>query len=114
MNVAKTRMLRWMSGRTRDRIRNESIRENLRLAPKGDKMRERRHRWEGHVWCRPSTTLVRRCELVQVERLKMVRGRPKRTWLEVVQKDMRTYGLIEGMAFNRAEWQTRICVSDSN
>ncbi|KAL4179859.1 hypothetical protein AMTRI_Chr13g122250 [Amborella trichopoda] len=115
MSVAKMRMLRWMSGKTRrDRIPNKSIRENLSMTPIGDKMRESRLRWVDHVWRRPSTTLVMRCGLVQVEGLKRVRGRPKRTRLEVVRKDMGIYVLSEDMAFNRVEWRTRIHVAGPN
>ncbi|KAL4179082.1 hypothetical protein AMTRI_Chr13g118290 [Amborella trichopoda] len=115
MGVAEMRMLRWMSGKTRrDRIRNESIGENLGIAPIGDKMRESRLRWAGHVWHQPSTTHVKRCELVQVEGLKRARGRPKQTWLEVVQNNMGTYGLTEDMALNKAEWRTRIHAADPN
>ncbi|KAL4197606.1 hypothetical protein AMTRI_Chr04g189130 [Amborella trichopoda] len=112
MSVAKMKMLRWMSGKMR--IRNESIRENLGVAPIGDKVRESRLTWAGHMWCRPSTALVRRCELVQMEGLKRARGTPKKTRLEVVRKDMRINGPTEGMAFNRAEWRSKICVADPN
>ncbi|KAL4199303.1 hypothetical protein AMTRI_Chr03g50500 [Amborella trichopoda] len=115
MSVAEMKMLRWMSGRIRRNIiQNEFIQENLGVAPIGDQMRESRLRWAYHVWCRPSTTPVRRCELVQVEGLKRARGRPKWMYLEVVQKDMEAYGLTEGMVFNSAEWRTKMCVSDPN
>ncbi|KAL4194234.1 hypothetical protein AMTRI_Chr05g67600 [Amborella trichopoda] len=68
MSVAEIRLLRWISGKTRrDRIRNEYIRENLGVAPIGDKMKKNRLKWAGHVQHRSSTTHVRRCELVQVE-----------------------------------------------
>ncbi|KAL4189726.1 hypothetical protein AMTRI_Chr08g166810 [Amborella trichopoda] len=82
MSVVEIKILKWMSGKTRnDRIQNECIRENLGVAPIGNKMREIRLRWAGHAWRRPSTTPVRSCELVQVEGLKRARGRLKRTWL---------------------------------
>ncbi|KAL4185508.1 hypothetical protein AMTRI_Chr10g6290 [Amborella trichopoda] len=115
MSVADMRMMRWMSGKTKnDRIQNEFIQENLGVAPIGDKIKDSRVRWAGDAWCRPSTTPVRKCDLVQEEGLKRARGMPKRTWLEVVRKDIGTYGLTESMTFNRAEWRTRICVADPN
>lgn len=43
MNVAKMRILRWMSGKTiNDRIVNESINRSLGVAPIDDKMRKNR------------------------------------------------------------------------
>ncbi|KAL4180956.1 hypothetical protein AMTRI_Chr12g234930 [Amborella trichopoda] len=111
-DVAHKIRIRWANNKkTRDRIHNESIQENLGVAPIGHKMRECGLRWAGRVWCRPSTTPVRKCKLVQVEGLKMTRGRLKRTWLEVVRKDTGTYDLTEDMTFNRAEWRTMIYVA---
>ncbi|KAL6495708.1 hypothetical protein OROGR_030271 [Orobanche gracilis] len=50
MNVAEMRMLRWMCGHTKkDRLRNEVIREKVRVASIEDKMMENRLRWFGHV-----------------------------------------------------------------
>ena len=43
-------MLCWISSYTRlDRIRNEVIREKVRVAPVEDKMRETMLRWFSHV-----------------------------------------------------------------
>ena len=48
--VAEMRMIRWMCGYTRmNRIRNEVIRDIVKVAPIEDKMRETRLRWFGHV-----------------------------------------------------------------
>lgn len=50
MKAAKMRMLRWMSGETsKDRIRNEHTKNNIRVAKIEDKMRENRLRWFRYV-----------------------------------------------------------------
>ncbi|KAF3621027.1 Pyrroline-5-carboxylate reductase [Capsicum annuum] len=60
LKVAEIRILRWTCGRTRkDRVRNEIIRENVRVASVEDKMREVRLRWFGHVMRRGSNAPVR-------------------------------------------------------
>ncbi|KAL6566196.1 hypothetical protein OROGR_001811 [Orobanche gracilis] len=64
MNVAEMRMLRWMCGHTKkDRLRNEVIREKVRVASIEDKMMENRLRWFGHVRRRPVEAPVRRLEI---------------------------------------------------
>ena len=107
------RMLRWMSGKTRkDKIRNEFIRGSLGVAPIGDKMRESRLRWFGHVQRRPMTAPVRRSETIQVEGARRNKGRPKLTWVEVVKRDMAACNLTADKALNSAEWRNRIHVAD--
>lgn len=69
-----------MRGKTRkDKIRNEFIRESLGVALIGDKMRESRLRWFGHVQRRPMTTPMKWSETIQVEGARRTRGRPKFT-----------------------------------
>ncbi|KAL6498969.1 hypothetical protein OROGR_028147 [Orobanche gracilis] len=63
MNVAEMRMLRWMCGHAKkDRLRNEVIREKVRVASIEDKMMENRLRWFGHVRRRPVEAPVRSME----------------------------------------------------
>ena len=106
------RMLRWMSGKTRnDKIRNEFIRGSLGVVPIGDKIRESRLSWFGHVQRRPMIAPVRWSEAIQVEGAR-TRGRPKLTWVEVVRRDIATCNLMADMTLNRAEWRNRIRVAD--
>jgi hypothetical protein len=50
LSVAEMRMLRWICGHTRrDRLRNDDIRERLRVAPVEEKLVQHRLRWFGHM-----------------------------------------------------------------
>ena len=54
VSVAEMRMLCWMSGKNRhDRIRNDTIRERVGVAPIVEKLVENRVRWFGNVERRP-------------------------------------------------------------
>jgi hypothetical protein len=53
------RMLRWICGYTRmDRVRNDDIRDRLRVAPIEEKLVQHRLRWFSHVQRRPSEAPV--------------------------------------------------------
>ncbi|KAL6572444.1 hypothetical protein OROMI_013402 [Orobanche minor] len=102
MNVAEMRMLRWMCGHTKkDRLRNEVIREKVRVASIEDKMMENRLRWFGHVRRRPVDAPVRRLESCGTSNIVKGRGRPKRTWIKLIENDMRFLGIGESMATER-------------
>jgi nonsense-mediated mRNA decay protein 3 len=59
-SVAEIRMLRWMSGVSReDRIKNEYVRGSIGVASILDKMRDNRLRWFGHVMRREETNAVK-------------------------------------------------------
>ena len=108
MDVGEMRMLRRMCGKTRkDKIKNERFRENLRVATIGGKIRETCLRWFGHVQRRPVTAPLRKSLARKVDGPLRGRGRPKRTWMEVVKINMMKCNLSEDLAQDRSEWRNR-------
>ncbi|KAL6549287.1 hypothetical protein OROGR_008431 [Orobanche gracilis] len=113
MNVAEMRMLRWMYGHTKkDRLRNEVIREKVRVAYIEDKMMENRLRWFGHVMRRPVDASVRRLKSWGTINIVKGRDKPKKTWIKLIENDMRFLGIGESMAMERQIWKERIRVVD--
>ena len=113
VSVAEMKMLRWMSGHTRlDRIRNEDMREKVGVAPIIEKMGETRLRWFGHVERRPIEHPVRRVDQMENRQGGRGRGRPKKTWHEVVKGDLRVNDLTASMVHDRAQWRSLIHVAD--
>ena len=49
MDVAELKMVRWALGVTKGKIRNEYVRGTAKIAKLGDKLRNARLRWYGHV-----------------------------------------------------------------
>jgi hypothetical protein len=83
-------MLRWICGHTkRDRVRNDDIRDRLRVAPIEEKLVQHRLRWFGHVQRRPLETPVCSGILSQDSNVKRDRGRPKLTWVEAIKGDLK-------------------------
>ncbi|KAF3666290.1 Proteasome subunit beta type-7 [Capsicum annuum] len=104
LKVAEMRILRWMCGHTRkDRVRNEIIREKVGVASMGDKMREMRLRWFGHVMRRGSDAPLQRCETLAIDGFRRGRGRPKKYWREVIRHDMEQLRLTEDMTLDRKD-----------
>ncbi|KAK3572671.1 hypothetical protein QTP86_004033 [Hemibagrus guttatus] len=78
LEVAELKMLRFSLGVTRlDRIRNEYIRGTAHIGRLGDKVREARLRWFGHVQRRDSEYIGRRMLDMELPGRRQ-RGRPKR------------------------------------
>ena len=99
LDVAEMRMWRWMCGETRkDKIRNECFQEHLGVTTIGDKIRETRLRWFGHIQRMPVTASVRKSLVMKVDGPPRRRGRPKRMWMEVVKMDMKKYDLVKNLA----------------
>ena len=95
-----------------DRIRNRVIRDLVKVAPIGDKMRESRLRWFGHVKRKSVDALVRRCERIDIPEGRRGRGRPKKSLDEVIREDLKVVGLTEDMAQDRKLWRDRIKTVD--
>jgi len=89
VSVAEMRMLRWMSGKTRqDRIRNDTTRERVGVAPIVEKLVENRLGWFGHVERRPVDAVVRRLDQMEESQVKRGRERPKKTIRKTIRKDL--------------------------
>ncbi|PHT32095.1 Developmentally-regulated GTP-binding protein 1 [Capsicum baccatum] len=91
-----------MCGMTRgDRVRNETIREKVGVAPVECKLREVRLSWFGHVKRRDMDAPVRRCERLALDGFRRGRGRPKKYWGEVIRRDLEQLQLTEDMTLDR-------------
>lgn len=87
-------MLRFSLGVTRmDRIRNEHIRGTAQVGQFGDKVREARLRWFGHMQRRDVEYVGSRVS--RIEPLgRRRKERPKRRLMAVVMEDMRVGWLV--------------------
>ncbi|XP_061651845.1 uncharacterized protein LOC133488234, partial [Phyllopteryx taeniolatus] len=105
MEVAEMKMLRFALGVTRlDKIRNELIRGTAKVRCFGDKVRESRLQWFGHVQRRESEYIGRRMMRMELPG-KRARGRPKRRLMDVVREDMMAVGVREEDAGDRLSWK---------
>ena len=105
LEVAEMRMLRWSCGVTRlDRIRNEVIRNKIKVTEVSKKIQERRLQWYGHVERRDEDYVGKRVERMIV-RGRVGRGRPKKRWKNCVFKDLREKGISGSETQNRTNWK---------
>ena len=105
MKVAELKMVRSALGVTRkDKIRNEYVRGTAKIAKLGEKLRNVRLRWYGHVKRREKDYVGKRMmEMAVPGRRK--RGRPRRRWMDLVREDMERVGAREGDEVDRVKWR---------
>ncbi|KAK3542667.1 hypothetical protein QTP86_032413 [Hemibagrus guttatus] len=112
LEVAELKMLRFSLGVTRlDRIRNEYIRGTALVGRLGDKVREARLRWFGHVQRRESEYIGRRMLDMELPGRRQ-RGRPKRRYMGVINEDMKLVGARVEDAEDRDRWREMIRCGD--
>ena len=70
-------------------------------------LQQNRLRWYGHVLLKEDTDWVKKCMEYAVEGSRP-RGRSKRTWREVVQKDCQARNLNTEDAMDRGRWKKLI------
>ncbi|KAK3508146.1 hypothetical protein QTP70_015345 [Hemibagrus guttatus] len=108
LEVAELKMLRFSLGVTRlDRIRNEYIRGTAHVGRLGDKVREARLRWFGHVQRRESEYIGRRMLDMKLPGRRQ-RGRPKRRYMDGINEDMKIVGARVEDAEDRDRWREMI------
>ena len=88
--------------RWQDKITNE---EGWRTLYIDYSLRKMRLRWLVHVKCRDENNILRRGrQELEVEGRRPL-GRPKKTYIKVVEKDMRKFNITEDMAEDRKQWK---------
>ena len=104
------RMVRWMCGvKLHDRVPSKELRGRLELEDIISVLRRNRLRWYGHVLRKEDW--VKKCMEYKVEGTRP-RGRPKKTWRQIVEKDCRARGLNREDAMVRARWRRLIGMID--
>jgi hypothetical protein len=105
MERTEMQMVRWMCGtKLSDRIPNEELRGRLGIESVKDALKRRRLRWWGHIERREESNWLKRCQKLEVLG-KRLTGRPKKSWREVVKRDLKDWGLKEEWALDRGQWR---------
>ena len=105
--IARTEksMIRWMcSVSLRDRVPSEELRARLGITSIVDMLRRNRLRWFGHVERMAADNPASRCRFAVVDG-NVGRGRPRKTWSQLIKKDMRRIGLRPELAQDREAWR---------
>ena len=105
LEVAELKMVRWALGVIRkDKIKNEYVRGTAKIAKLGDKLRNARLRWYGHIKRREEGYVGKRMMEMAVPG-KRKRGRPRRRWMDLVREVMERVGAKEGDEVDRVKWR---------
>ena len=99
------RMVRWMCGvKLKDRLPSKELRERLGVDDIALVLQQNRLRWNGHVLQKDDDDWVKKCMEHEVEGSRP-RGRPKKTWKEVVREDCQARKLNkEDDAMDHCKW----------
>ena len=107
---AEMRMVRWMCNvKVKDRVPSKELRERLGIDDIILILQQNRLRWYWHVLRKEDTDWVKICMEYEMEGFRP-RGRPKRTWKEVVQKDGQARNLTKEDAMDHGRWKKLIKV----
>jgi len=103
-------MVSWMCDvKVKDKVRSKELRERLRIDDIIMVLQQNRLQWYGHVLRKEDTYWVKKCMEYDVEGSRP-RGRPKRTWRQVVQKDCGVHKLNREDAMDYTRWKKLIKV----
>jgi len=101
-------MVRWMCDvKVKDEVPSKGSRMRLGIDDIILVLEQNRLRWYGHVLRKEDTDCVKKCTEYEVEGSRP-RGRPKRMWTEVVQKDCQACKLNKEGAVDHGRWKRLI------
>jgi len=99
------RMVRSTCGvKLKDRFPSKELRERLGVDDIALILQQNRLRWYGHVLRKDDVDWMKKCMEYEVEGSRP-RGRPKRTWKEVVQEDCQARKLNKVDAVDHCKWR---------
>ena len=102
---AEMRMVRWMCGvKLKDRLPSKELRERLGVDDIALVLQQNRLRWYDHVLRKDDDGWVKKCMEHEVEGSRP-RGRPKKTWKEVVRDYCQARKLNKEDAMDRCKWR---------
>ena len=100
--LALSCLLRWMSGiKLQDRVPSEGLDDIISL------LRQNRLRWYVHVLRKEDNDWMKKCMEYEMEGSRP-RGRPKKTWREIVEKDCQAHKLNREDAMDHNRWRKQI------
>jgi len=100
---AELKMVRWMCNKVKDRVPSKELRERLGIDDIILILQQNKLQWYEHV-LQKDTDWVKKCIKYEVEGSRP-RGRPKRTWREVVQKNCQACNLNREDAIDHSRWK---------
>ena len=105
LEVTEMKMCRWACGhRLRDHVRNDDIREKLKVENITERCRKARLRCVGHVKRRDQEYVGRKTlEMLPPGRRK--RGGSRQRWMDCVNRDMRAIGTTKDEVHDRTGWR---------
>jgi len=105
---AEMRMVRWMcGGKPKDRLPSKEVRERLGIDDIALVLQQNWLRWYGHVLRKEDDVWVKKCMEYEVEGPRP-RGRPTRTWREVVREDCQARKMNKVDTIDRYKWRKMI------
>jgi len=90
-----------------DRVPSKELRERLGLDDIISVLQQNRLQWYGHVLRKEDNDWVKKCMVCEVESARP-RGRPKKTWRKIVEKDCQSSKLNREDAMDRNRWMKHI------
>jgi len=108
------RMVRWMCGvKLQDRVPSKELRGRVELDDIISVLQQNRLRWYGHVLRKEDNDWAKKCMQYEVEGAR-AKGRPKKTWREIVERDCKARGLNREDAMDCSRWRKQIGMIDDH